>query len=180
MLMTLLLVRWDEEKKRLFMTWAGHEYLIIYKASQNKCFKIKSGGLALWMTKNVHKLLKEQEIKFEKDDILVLYSDWITEAKVNTKWKGEKEDNVIMFWEDGLVNAIQTSPNILLNWKERKTAKSVFNNITISLSRFMGYKHIQHDDVTLVVCHYKGDEVINDNLPDPENIDDSFITEWRW
>jgi serine phosphatase RsbU (regulator of sigma subunit) len=177
MLMSLLLVRWDEEAKRLFMTWAGHEYLIIYKASQNKCFKIKSGWLALWMTKNVHKLLKEQEIQFEKDDILVLYSDWITEAKINTKKRSEE---TLMFWEDGLVNAIQTSPDIILNWKKRKTARSVFNNITIALSRFMGYKHTQHDDVTLVVCHYKWDDVINDNLPEPEKIDDAFITEWKW
>ncbi|MCT4617748.1 MAG: SpoIIE family protein phosphatase [Candidatus Gracilibacteria bacterium] len=177
MLMSLLLVRWDEEAKRLFMTGAGHEYLIIYKASQNKCFKIKSGGLALGMTKNVHKLLKEQEIQFEKDDILVLYSDGITEAKINTKKRSEE---TLMFGEDGLVNAIQTSPDIILNGKKRKTARSVFNNITIALSRFMGYKHTQHDDVTLVVCHYKGDDVINDNLPEPEKIDDAFITEWKW
>jgi len=177
MLMSLLMVRWDEKEKRLFMTWAGHEYLVIYKANQNKCFKIKSWGLALAMTKNVHKLLKEQELKFEKDDILVLYSDGITEAKNNDK---DLDWNSIMFGEDGLLNAIQTSPNILLNGKERKTAKSVFNNITISLSRFMWYKHTQHDDVTLVVCHYKWEDVINDNLADPEDIDDSFITEWRW
>jgi hypothetical protein len=42
-LMSLLLVRWNEAEKRLFMTGAGHEYLMIYKASQKKCFKIKSG-----------------------------------------------------------------------------------------------------------------------------------------
>jgi len=27
------------------------------------------------MTKDIHKILKEQEIKFEKDDIAVLYTD---------------------------------------------------------------------------------------------------------
>ena len=43
LLMSLLLLRWNEKEKRLFMTGAGHEYLMIYKNSQRKCFKIKSG-----------------------------------------------------------------------------------------------------------------------------------------
>jgi len=32
------------------------------------------------MIKDISKLLKEQEIRFEKNDILVFYSDGITEA----------------------------------------------------------------------------------------------------
>ena len=42
LLMSLLLVRWNEAEKRIFMTGAGHEYLIVYKHSVNKTFKIKS------------------------------------------------------------------------------------------------------------------------------------------
>lgn len=42
MLMTLLMIRWNEREKKMYMTGAGHEYLIIYKASQKKTFKIKS------------------------------------------------------------------------------------------------------------------------------------------
>jgi hypothetical protein len=41
--MSLLLVRWNEAEKRIFMTGAGHEYLIIYKQRLNKTFKVKSG-----------------------------------------------------------------------------------------------------------------------------------------
>jgi len=36
--------------------------------------------MALGMTKDISKILKEQEIKFEKNDIIVLYSDGITES----------------------------------------------------------------------------------------------------
>jgi|TARA_Y100001960_G_C14202990_1_gene600529 hypothetical protein len=43
LLMSLLMIRWDEQEKRMFMTGAGHEYLMIYKHDQNKCFRIKSG-----------------------------------------------------------------------------------------------------------------------------------------
>ena len=41
-LMTLLMIRWNEQEKKMYMTGAGHEYLIVYKFSQKKAFKIKS------------------------------------------------------------------------------------------------------------------------------------------
>jgi len=94
LLMSLLLIRWDEKEKRLFMTWAWHEYLMIYKHKQQKTFKIKSWWVALWMIKNISKLIKEQEIKFEENDIIILYSDWITEAINKPKKDGWEE----MFW----------------------------------------------------------------------------------
>lgn len=177
MLMSLLMVRWNEEEKRLFMTWAGHEYLIIYKASKNKCFKIKSWWLALWMTKNIHKLIKEQEIRFEQDDILVLYSDWITEAKTKISQKSNERK---MFWEDALIKAIEETPEVNVWTKQIKTAKSVFNNISTKLSTFIGYNHTQFDDITLLVAHYKWEAVINDPNPEPENIDESLLAEWSW
>lgn len=171
-LMTVLMVRWDEINKRLFMSWAWHEYLLIYKNSLKKSFLVKSWWMALWMTKDIHKILKEQEIKFEVDDILVLYTDWITEA-INKPKKDWKE---IMFMEDRLQRAVENAHN--LAWTDYKTARSVFNNITIELSKFMWYKHTQLDDVTLVVVHYKWDKEIKNDFP--EIIEKNYITEWNW
>jgi len=171
-LMTALMVRWNEAEKRLFMTWAGHEYLIIYKHSQNKCFLVKSWWLALWMTKNVHRILKEQEIKFELNDIVVLYTDWITEA-IN---RNKKDWNEQMFGEQRLKEAIEKAP--VLPWTNIKTARSVFNNITIELSKFMWYKHKQLDDITLIVIHYRWWQEIKNDVP--EEIPETFITEWNW
>lgn len=42
MLMSLLMIRWNEREKRMYMTGAGHEYLMVYKASEKKTYKIKS------------------------------------------------------------------------------------------------------------------------------------------
>ncbi|MDD5213202.1 MAG: PP2C family protein-serine/threonine phosphatase [Candidatus Gracilibacteria bacterium] len=173
-LMSLLLVRWNETEKRLFMTGAGHEYLMIYKANQQKCFKIKSGGIALGMTKDISKILKEQEIKFEIGDIIVLYSDGITEA-IN---QNKKDGNESMYTEDRLIKSIENSPEMIINGVHKKTARGVFNNITIELSKFMGYKHRQYDDITLVVAHYTGGEIIENDFS--EIIPDEFITEWNW
>jgi len=173
LLMSLLLIRWDANSKRLFMTWAWHEYLMIYKYKQNKTFRIKSWWIALWMIKDASKLLKEQEIKFEENDIIVMYSDGITEA-INKPIKDWTEE---MFLEDRLQECIQNAPNI--NWKNYKSARSVFNNITIELSKFMWYNHVQLDDVTLAVIHYKPKD-FNPDLDFPEEIRDDFITEWNW
>ena len=175
LLMSLLLVRWNEKEKRLFMTWAWHEYLLIYKHEQRKCFKIKTWWLALWMMKDISKITNEREIKFEENDIAVLYSDWITDA-INSN------DNSIIkerFWETRLIKSIENAWNVL--WKNYKTAQSVFNSITLELSKFMWYKHTQTDDVTLVVIHYKWDDY--DSIKDFSNDllkDKSFITEWNW
>jgi serine phosphatase RsbU (regulator of sigma subunit) len=43
------------------------------------------------MIQNISKLLKEQEIKFEPNDIIVLYSDGITEAINKSKKDGSEE-----------------------------------------------------------------------------------------
>ncbi|MCP4523419.1 MAG: serine/threonine-protein phosphatase [Candidatus Gracilibacteria bacterium] len=173
LLMSLLMIRWDEKEKRLFMTGAGHEYLLVYKHKQNKCYQIKSGGVALGMIKDCSKLLKEQEIKIEENDILVLYSDGITEAINRPKKDGMEE----MFGEQRLMNAIENTPNS--PGKTIKSSQGVFNNITIELSKFMGYKHVQLDDITLATMHYKGSDEKED-MNFSSEISEDHITEWNW
>jgi sigma-B regulation protein RsbU (phosphoserine phosphatase) len=173
LLMTVLLLRWNEEQKRLFMTWAWHEYLMIYKQKNKKCYKIKSWGLALGMVKNISKLLKEKEVAFVPWDIVVLYTDWITEAINRPKRDGSEK----MFWEDNLMKTIEQSPN--MKWKDYKTAQSIYNNITINLSKFMWYKPLQLDDVTLTVIQYKTKDYIAEN-DFPSKIWNDLITEWNW
>ncbi len=173
LLMTVLLIRWNIAEKKLYMTGAGHEYLMIYKKAQKKCFKIKSGGAAIGMVKNIDKLLKERQIKFEKDDVAILYSDGITEAINNNKKDGTHE----LYWEDRLMKAIEDAPNAA--GQDYKTARSIYNNISIDLSRFMWYQHVQLDDITLAVIHYKWDK-FNPENDVPAEIPEEFITEWKW
>ncbi len=173
LLMSMLMIRWDSKEKRMYMTGAGHEYLMIYKHSKKKCYKIKSGWVALGMTKNIHKLLKEKEISFEPNDVAILYSDGITEA-IN---KPRRDGTEAMFGEDMLVRAIQDAPEI--GEAKIKTAKSIFKNISISLSSFMGYKYIQLDDITLATVQYMSPEYKKEE-DCSENMWEDFVTEWNW
>lgn len=125
------------------------------------------------MTKNIHKLLKEREIQFEENDIIVLYSDGITEAIDMPS----KNGNEHMFGESKLVYAVERAPN--MRGKNHKSAISVFNSITIELSKHMGYRHAQLDDITLVTIHYK-DSDYDEKDDFTTNISDEFITEWKW
>ncbi len=173
LLMSMLMIRWNDKTQKMYMTWAGHEYLMIYKHKEQKCHKIKSGWVALWMTKNIHKLLKEREIAFEPNDVIVLYSDGITEAINQSK----RDGNENMFWEDLLVRTIESSPEI---WPHRiKTARSIFKNISITLSQFMWYKHLQLDDITLATIQYESAQYIESDDCSEEMTED-FITEWKW
>lgn len=173
LLMSMLLIRWNEKEKKMYMTWAWHEYLMIYKHEKKKCFKIKSGWVALGMTKNIHKLLKEQEISFEPNDVIILYSDGITEAINKPKRDGSEE----MFGEELLMRTIEDSPSIGKN--NIKTARSIFKNISIKLSRFMWYKHLQLDDITLATIQYISPDY-NCEEDCSETMEDDFITEWSW
>ena len=164
MLMTLLLVRWNEKERKMFMTGAGHEYMIVYKKEANKAFKVKSGGIALGMTKNISKALKELQVDIEPGDIIVLYTDGITEARSSAT------DNTSMLGIERLTDTVEKAPC--------KTAQGVFNHITIELSKFMGYNHRQFDDITLIVMHYKGDSIIEQDVS--PLIPEENITEWNW
>lgn len=125
------------------------------------------------MTKNIHKLLKEQEISFEPNDVLILYSDGITEAIDKPKRDGSEE----MFGERLLIRAIEDAPDI--GTHKIKTARSIFKNISIQLSKFMGYKYVQLDDITLATVQYVSSEY-NKDEDCTEEMESDFVTEWKW
>ncbi len=125
------------------------------------------------MIKDAHKLLKEREVAFEPNDVIILYSDGITEA-IN---QNKKDGNERMFGEELLVKAIEESPNI--DTVGLKTARSIFKNISVSLSQFMGYQHIQLDDITLVTIQYISPDYKKEN-DCSEEMGEDFITEWKW
>lgn len=125
------------------------------------------------MAKNIHKIIKEREIAFEPNDVIILYSDGITEAINQSK----KDGNESMFGEEMLIRAIEEAPNI--GPHKLKTARSIFKNISIQLSQFMGYKHVQLDDITLLTIQYKSPSY-NSADDCSEEMHEDFITEWKW
>lgn len=167
MMMTCVMLRWDANTESMYFTGAWHEYILVYKAKQNKVFKVKTGGVALGMMRDSSKILKEQQIAFEVNDIIILYTDGISEARYRS------EQNWLLFSVDRIVESI--------NKTQEKTASVIFEQITTDLSAFMGYKHKQYDDITLAVVQYLPQNIAPQTLLDiPDRMDSSRITEWNW
>ena len=167
MMMSAVMLRWDSLKKAMYYTGAGHEFILVYKAKEQRVYKVKTGWVALGMVKDSSKILKEQQIAFEPDDVIVLYTDGISEARYRSDPQG------MLFGVDRIVESIMKCG--------KRDALSIFQQITIDLSAFMWYKHKQYDDITLIVARY-----IPGSLPWtttstlPDEISFSHVTEWNW
>ena len=119
------------------------------------------------MIKDSTKILKEQQIAFIPGDIIILYTDGISEARYRS------EQNGILFSVDRIIESI-----IKL---DVKTAENIFRKISIDLSSWMGYQCKQYDDISLAVVEYNTEGTLPATLLDISNhIDASNITEWNW
>ncbi len=167
MMMTAVMLRWDSINKKMYYTGAGHEFILIYKAKEKQIYKVKSGGMAIGMMKNISKTLKEQQISFEKWDIIVLYTDGISEARYRS------EQNGMLFGVDRITESVMKLAN--------PNPETVFRQLTLDLSAFMGYKHVQYDDITLAVVWFTPEWQTSTIMTDiATKIDKSNITEWNW
>lgn len=169
MMMTAVMLRWDSENKKIFYTGAGHEFILIYKAKEQQIYKIKTGWVALGMMKNISKALKEQQIPFENWDLIILYTDWVTEARYRS------EQNWMLFGVDRITASIMSLAPATRN------PENVFRKLTLDLSAFMWYKYIQYDDITFAVIGFTPqweESVIMTDIA--SRIDQTSITEWNW
>jgi serine phosphatase RsbU (regulator of sigma subunit) len=132
--MTAAFFRWSPETKKLFYTGAGHENIIIYRANEGICQVFPAGGIALAMAADVSEILSEKEIILNDQDILVLYSDGITEA-VNAEGA--------LFGLDRLRLAVNKHGYL-------GSSIDVFNSIAREVQNFVGDTN-QRDDMTLFV-----------------------------
>lgn len=119
---------------------AGHEPIIFYHAKESTCELIKPEGMVLGIDDGplFNNSLREVNLQMHPGDVIVLYTDGITEA-VNNKQE-----------EFGLANLMDA-----IRISSADTAEGIVNNISERISRFTGNLP-QQDDLTLVVLKLKG------------------------
>jgi len=148
MFMTMVMLRWQHEEKKMHFAGGGHEYILHYKALEKKCESIMSGGIAIGMLPDVSAVIKEQEIDFREGDFIVLYSDGITECK---NVSGEQ------FGLDRLIKSIETKAN------EATSTKELFDHVAQEVTIFVE-DHIQEDDMSLIVVKHVAAEIKQEAL----------------
>lgn len=165
--MTLLMLRWDEMKQEMYYTGAGHEHLLVYRAKEKKVEKIRSGGIALKMIPDISKIVKEQFVNFEEDDVIVLYTDGITEAKNH----------------EGEMYGIQRFLNSLEKNGHYNTSEKIFDSLSKDFSNFVG-EYIQNDDITMIVIKNTGKSSLKKHIKLTINTDEERTFQkkkvWDW
>lgn len=139
MFISLVYLILDIRQNTVTYARAGHEPIIFYHAKESTCELIKQEGIVIGMDEGAifNNSLREIHFQVLPGDILVLYTDGITEA-INNK---EEE-----FGLANLMDAIKISSS--------GTANDIVNNISERISRFTG-NIPQQDDLTLVVLKLK-------------------------
>jgi serine phosphatase RsbU (regulator of sigma subunit)/anti-sigma regulatory factor (Ser/Thr protein kinase) len=127
--------------RRINFASAGHDPLILYRAKEEKIYYIKPKGFPLGITLPDEALFKkimvEESLKLQKDDLIVVYTDGVTEAM-----NGRREQ----WGEKRFVDFIKANG--------RLTSKEFIDKLNNELKEFtQGYP--QNDDITIVVIKEK-------------------------
>ena len=131
MFVTLFYGILDHDKKTITYVNAGHNPPVLYRAADRSLTGFEGTGIALGAEENVS--YQSRVFPLSSGDVLVLYTDGITEANNET---GE------MYGEDRLRDLIRLSPDL--------TAGGILDRILADVKSFCGNAP-QFDDITLMV-----------------------------
>ena len=126
----------NTESKKVFYSRAGHCPVLLYKAAKQKTEFLKDKGTALGMVRShdYRNFVEDNEFTYESGDIMILYTDGITEAKDN---KGEE------FGNERLAEALQNNAE--------KSSKEIEESVISTLYRFSGSEDINDDYTSMTV-----------------------------
>ena len=150
MFMTLALLRWEHEENHLYLTGCGHEHVLVYRADTGNVERIKPGGIALGMAPDISSILKEQHIAFNEKDVVVLFTDGITEAR---KSDGE------MVGLDALEQVLKRSGGL-------GKASGIFEAMSRELKELFPQEDLK-DDITLAVIQRKEEAASGLSVKEP-------------
>lgn len=143
MFMTMLLFHWNHEQQKMSYVGSGHEHIVVYRAATGKCEISPTGGIALGMVADNSKLVKELSLPLTEGDVVIMFSDGLTEGR------NMQEE---MYGLERLVKAIEQYAPIY-------GSEGIVHHVAQDYSRFV-QDHVQEDDVTLIVMKYVGSGII--------------------
>jgi len=148
MFITIFFIILDSKKREISFASAGHNPMILFRKDTDKCYFLNPKGMPLGLTlpDNISfgGDLQTDKLKLKKDDMLVIYTDGITEAMNN---RSEQYGN------DRLINFIKNNAQL--------APEEFASTLDQDLANFTGNAP-QNDDITLVVVKEKimADELI--------------------
>jgi sigma-B regulation protein RsbU (phosphoserine phosphatase) len=128
---TMFYVKYDVANRMLTYANAGHNHPLLYRRDHEGCIELDADGLILGVRRGV--VFEEKTIQLQQDDILLLYTDGITEAQ-----NGSEE----LFGEERLCQVLTNS--------HLETPFRIIELILEEVAVFSGHQPL-NDDVSMVV-----------------------------
>ncbi len=141
MFITIFLITLDSQNRTISYASAGHNPMILYRKDSDACYFLNTRGMPLGISLpegvTFEKSLQADKVKLKKDDMLVVYTDGITEAmnKVGAQ-----------YGNDRLIEFIKKNSEVSPEEFTRKLDDDI-NRFTAGAP--------QNDDITLVVIKEK-------------------------
>jgi len=109
-----------------------HQDILVYRAATGKVEAHLSHGTWIGITNDLSSFLRDEKIEMFKNDVILLFTDGLTEAE---NAKGE------MYSDERLIDLFEKNAD--------QPVKVIIDNIMSDVTTF---QHIQNDDITLLVC----------------------------
>ncbi|MBD3184072.1 SpoIIE family protein phosphatase [Candidatus Poribacteria bacterium] len=131
---TLFYGIFDPQSNDFIYSNAGHNYPLVFRQNLDDFYALESTGLPCGILDDAE--YDENSLRLSRDDVLLLYTDGITEAT---------NPDGIMFGEENLVSTITGKYDLC--------SKNILENINNELESFTKGK-LQNDDLTLMVLKF--------------------------
>jgi len=131
---TMVMAMWNEANDTIQFTQAGHNPVIHYHAASKKASTLSPGGMALGMVGDITQVIKTEQVKMEKDDVFILYTDGIPEA-----WKNDTEN----YGMDRFLQSVESNVQF-------ESAQAIHDGLIKDVKAYMADRP-QADDITLLV-----------------------------
>jgi sigma-B regulation protein RsbU (phosphoserine phosphatase) len=129
----------NTETKVIHYSRAGHCPVLYYRAAENKTEFLKDKGAALGMLKNSSyaKLIESRCIDYKPNDVIVLYTDGITEARNDKNEEFEQERLAEALMEVAHKNSVEIQQHIIQKLYEFTGTKNINDDYTTMIIKFM-------------------------------------------
>lgn len=129
----------DTEMKVIHYSRAGHCPVLLYRAAENRAEYLKDRGAALGMLKNASyaKLVESRTIAYKPNDVIVLYTDGITEARNDKNEEFEQERLAAALMEVATKSALEIQQHIIHTLYEFTGTKNINDDYTTMIIKFM-------------------------------------------
>lgn len=129
---TFSLMRYESSGKLVFA--GAHEDILVCRAATGRCERIATPGTWIGAFPKVRNAMTESTLQLLPGDVMVLYTDGITEARnVNREF----------FGLDRLAQLVEENRQAPVDEIQRRV-----------IDDLLGFMHLQDDDVTLLVIRY--------------------------